>query len=440
MDSERGAGGLAEDDGGRARPAGGIIRDRGPAAPGCRSCGAVLGVSMLDLGYAPLARNLVPMDRAGMPETRYPLHLRACGRCWLAQTDAVLSRRELFPPDHPRLSSMSESRVAAAHRFAAALQADFDLPRDRPVIELGSNDGYLLRWFVRAGYPVLGIDPSARAGLAAALQGVPTLTEFFDADLGRRLHREGRRPSLVLALGLLNRVPDPLGFLGGVAALIDDAAVFAAEVPHLLPLCIGGRFERVHHEHQSILSLVAAERLFARAGLRVFDATTTPAGGGTLRLLACRDGAPRDPAPGLGVLRAREIDAGMEDAATLAGLMRKAEQIRAGLMDFLTQAQDAGRLVAAYGAGASGSTLLNWCAIGPDLVAFCADRNPAKQNKLMAGSRIPVLAPECLDDCRPDYVLILPADQQPEIMAQLSPLRTRGTQFVLAAPALTILA
>ncbi|MFN0116279.1 MAG: methyltransferase domain-containing protein [Paracoccaceae bacterium] len=422
---------------GKARGRG---RGAAPQDPRCRACGRALALSVLDLGYAPVASTLLPASDPPVPDTRFPLHLRVCEGCWLAQTDAAAAPADVFTHAYHDHSPVSGARVTGARQLADRMRAEFGLGPASLAVGIGSNDGYLLRWLAGAGVPVLGIEPSARAGLIAAQRGVPSLRAFFDESLGLRLARDGRRPALVAALNVLSQVPDPAGFLRGVAALLTGEAVLIAEFPHLLAVLRGGHFDMIHHKHCTLLSLIAAEGLFAAAGLRVFAAEECPAHGGGLRVFACLAGAARPEAPGVARLRDAERAAGLDRPDIYRGFRARAEETRAGLMDFLTQAQDAGRLVAAYGASARGNTLLNWCAVAPDLVACCADRNPAKAGSLLPGSRIPVVSPGHLRARRPDYILILPWNLRDEIIGELSDLRARGTQFVTAVPDLSIVA
>ena len=433
----------------------------------CQTCGADLTLSLIDLGYAPLASAFLPSGppdcgdsallRSGQavpqtepeaaplrPETRYPLHARVCPSCWLVQTDPVLTPRELFPPDHLCLSSISDTRLADAQTFVGELAATYGLQPGDLVVEIGSNDGYLLRWFRARGQSVLGIDPSARAGLCAAAQGVPTLSEFFDAAcgerLGARLHREGRAPRLIVALNVLTHIPDLVGALRGTAALLAHDGVLVAQVPHLTFVLSQGRFDLIRHETFTCPSLLALVHAASCAGLRIVEADIMGAERQTLRIVAARADSDRPEGASVATLLAAERAAGLDRAETYAGFTARAEAIRAGLIEFLTLAQDAGQRVVAYGAAARGSALLNYCAIGPDLIAACADRNPAKQGSLMPGSRIPVVSPSALRDMRPDVVLILPWNLRSEILDQSADLQAAGTRFVVATPDLSFVA
>lgn len=411
-----------------------------PLVPNCRACGAPLTLTLVDLGYSPLANSYVPLADARKPEARYPLHARVCTACWLCQADDAVPAGEIFDGHYAYFSSFSDSWLLHSKRYADRMRQSLNLGRDSLVIEIASNDGYLLQYFVQAGVPVLGIEPTANTAAAAEARGVPTLVEFFTERLARTLVAEGRRPDLVCSANVLAHVPDINDFVRGVAALLTGDAVYTVEFPHLLNLIREVQFDTIYHEHYSYLSLLAVETIFARAGLRVFEVEELPTHGGSLRVYACLTDAGHPEGSGVGKVRADEAAARFDRPEGYGGFTERCEAVRMGLMDFLTQAHDAGRTVAAYGAAAKGNTLLNYCGVGRDLVSYCVDRNPAKQNTLLPGSRIPVLGPEALRDRRPDYVLILPWNLKAEIMGQLADLRAQGTQFVTAIPSISITA
>jgi C-methyltransferase C-terminal domain/Putative zinc binding domain/Methyltransferase domain len=406
--------------------------------PTCRACAAPLTRTLVDLGLSPLANSYVRPDAAAAPDRRYPLHARVCDACLLVQVEDAVPAGEIFSADYAYFSSFSESWLAHSRAWAAAAIARYRLGQDSHVLEIASNDGYLLQYFGAAGIPVLGIDPAANAAKAAEAKGVPTRVAFFGTDLAGKLVAEGARPALVTAANVLAHVPDINDFVAGIAMLLEGEAVWAVEFPHLMNLIGGVQFDTIYHEHYSYLSLLAVERILARAGLRVFDVEELPTHGGSLRVHACLRGAARAEEPGVAALRAQERAARLDVPEGYAGFGPRVAAVRDGLLAFLGGAKAAGRSVAAYGAAAKGNTLLNYCGIGPDLVAFCVDRNPAKQGTLLPGSRIPVRAPEALAAARPDHVLILPWNLRAEIAAQLAPLAARGTSFVTAIPALAV--
>lgn len=408
--------------------------------PRCRHCGAEMPMTLVDLGLSAVANSYVPMDKAGEPEPKYPLHVRVCESCWLVQVDEDVPPASIFNESYAYFSSFSDSWLAHARAYADAMADRLHLGRESLVIEIASNDGYLLKNFAAKGIPVLGIEPSGSVAAAAEKIGVPTLVEFFGERVARRLHDEGRRPDLICSANVLAHVPDINDFVAGVAALLTGDAVYTVEFPHLLRLIEEVQFDTIYHEHYSYLSLLAVERIFATKGLRVFDVEELPTHGGSLRVFACRTGASHGDGPGLSKVRADEKTARLDRPEGYAGFSEKVEAVRDGLLSFLNNARAQGKHVAAYGAAAKGNTLLNYCGIGPTLIDFCVDRNPAKQNTLLPGSRIPVFDVEELRKRQPDFVLILPWNLKAEVIRQLGDLRAGGTRFVTAVPSIMVTA
>jgi SAM-dependent methyltransferase len=397
-------------------------------------------LTLVDLGLSAVANSYVPMARAAEPEPKYPLHVRVCESCWLVQVDEDVPPAKIFNETYAYFSSFSDSWLAHARAYAETMAERLALGPSSLVIEIASNDGYLLKNFVARGIPVLGIEPSGSVAAAAEKIGVPTLVEFFGEALARRLHDEGRRPDLICSANVLAHVPDIDDFVAGVARLLTGEAVYTVEFPHLLRLIEEVQFDTIYHEHYSYLSLLAVETVFARHGLRVFDVEELPTHGGSLRVFACLKGACHREGPGLARVRADEAAARLGSAEGYAGFSRKVEAVRDGLLDFLRNAKAQGKRVAAYGAAAKGNTLLNYCRIGPDLVEYCVDRNPAKQDTLLPGSRIPVFDVEELRKRPPDFVLILPWNLKAEVIRQLADLRAGGTRFVTAVPSISVTA
>ncbi len=408
--------------------------------PRCRHCGAEMPMTLVDLGLSAVANSYVPMGKAGEPEPKYPLHVRVCESCWLVQVDEDVPPASIFNESYAYFSSFSDSWLAHARAYADAMADRLHLGRESLVIEIASNDGYLLKNFAAKGIPVLGIEPSGSVAAAAEKIGVPTLVEFFGERVARRLHDEGRRPDLICSANVLAHVPDINDFVAGVAALLTGDAVYTVEFPHLLRLIEEVQFDTIYHEHYSYLSLLAVERIFATKGLRVFDVEELPTHGGSLRVFACRTGASHGDGPGLSKVRADEKTARLDRPEGYAGFSEKVEAVRDGLLSFLNNARAQGKHVAAYGAAAKGNTLLNYCGIGPTLIDFCVDRNPAKQNTLLPGSRIPVFDVEELRKRQPDFVLILPWNLKAEVIRQLGDLRAGGTRFVTAVPSIMVTA
>lgn len=402
--------------------------------PTCRHCGAPLTLTLVDLGQSPLANSYVPPDRVGVPDPTYPLHTRVCEACWLVQVDDVVPAAEIFSSDYAYFSSFSDSWLSHCKAYADTMIGALGLGPDSLVVEIASNDGYLLQYFVERGVPVLGIEPSGNVARVAEEKNVPTVVEFFGTALAKRLVAEGRRPDLIASANVLAHVPDINDFVGGVAELLSGDAIYTVEFPHLLNLIRKVQFDTIYHEHYSYLSLRAVETIFAKAGLRVFDVAEFPTHGGSLRVSACLTDASHSEGAGLAKVRADEDAAGFGQAAGYAGFTTQVEAVRDGLLAFLTTARTQGKSVVAYGAAAKGNTLLNYAGIGTDLISFCVDKNPAKQNTLLPGSHIPVRSVGALRASPPDYVLILPWNIRDEVVGQLSDLASRGTQFVTAVP------
>lgn len=407
--------------------------------PRCRHCGAEMPMTLVDLGLSAVANSYVPMDKAGEPEPKYPLHVRVCESCWLVQVDEDVPPASIFNESYAYFSSFSDSWLAHARAYADAMADRLHLGRESLVIEIASNDGYLLKNFAAKGIPVLGIEPSGSVAAAAEKIGVPTLVEFFGERVARRLHDEGRRPDLICSANVLAHVPDINDFVAGVAALLTGDAVYTVEFPHLLRLIEEVQFDTIYHEHYSYLSLLAVERIFATKGLRVFDVEELPTHGGSLRVFACRTGASHGDGPGLSKVRADEKTARLDRPEGYAGFSEKVEAVRDGLLSFLNNARAQGKHVAAYGAAAKGNTLLNFCGVGADRIACVVDRNPAKQGHYLPGSHVPIRPPEHIMETRPDYLLILPWNIREEVMAGMAGIRQWGGRFVVAVPELAIL-
>lgn len=402
--------------------------------PICRGCGAPLSRTVVDLGLSPLANSYVPLDRAGTEDPKYPLHARVCDACLLVQVDDVVPADHIFNQDYAYFSSFSDSWLAHCKAYAEMSIDRWALDEESLVLEIASNDGYLLQYFVQRGVPVLGVEPSANTAAVAEQKGVPTRVDFFGLELARALVAEGVRPNLICSANVLAHVPDINDFVAGVAHLLSGDAVYTVEFPHLANLISQVQFDTIYHEHYSYLSLVAVERVFERAGLRVFDVEQLPTHGGSLRVYGCLNAARFTECPGVEEVRSEERAAGLHTAEGYAGFEARVEALRDGLLAYLRHARADGRRVAAYGAAAKGNTLLNYCGIGTDLIAYAVDRNPAKQNTLLPGSHIPVRPVEALYDDRPDDILILPWNLRDEILEQLADLRADGVRFVTAVP------
>lgn len=407
------------------------------AMPVCQGCGAPLTRTLVDLGLSPLANAFVAPERAGQRDRTYPLHARVCDACLLVQVDSVVPREEIFH-DYVYFSSYSDSWLAHCRAYAESMIARWKLGPHSRVVEIASNDGYLLQYFVAAGIPVLGVEPAANVAEIAVQRGVATEVAFFGAETAARLVRDGQAADLLAAKNVLAHVPDINNFARGIATMLKPQAVFTVEFPHLLNLIREVQFDTIYHEHFTYLSLLAVERIFARAGLRVFDVEEVPTHGGSLRVFACRDGAAHPTRPSVAAVRDKEIAAKLDRPEGYADFQARVDRVRDDLVTFLDQAKAEGRRVVAYGAAAKGNTLLNYAGVGAERIAFAVDRNPAKQNKLLPGSHIPVRGPDAVAAARPDYILILPWNLRAEIEAQMAGVRAWGCRFVTAIPELRV--
>jgi SAM-dependent methyltransferase len=404
----------------------------------CRACGGRLAVTMADLGVQPPSNAFLPSLEAAREEKRYPLRAKVCEACKLVQVDYDVAPEELFG-DYVYFSSYSEDWLAHAKRYCEAARQRFGLGPHSLVVELASNDGYLLRNFLEAGIPVLGIDPSDTVARAAESVGVPTLVEFFGESVGARLAGEGRSADLIVANNVLAHVPRLNDFVAGIARLLKPDGTATIEFPHLLELIEHVEFDTIYHEHYSYLSLHAIGQVFARHGLSIYDAEQLPTHGGSLRIFAAHSRrAGLGESPALAALKAREAAAGLAELETYTRFAERVEACRHVLLEFLARAKRESKTVAAYGAAAKGNTLLNFCGATPADIAMVGDRNPHKQSKFLPGTHIPVVSPEELMRARPDYVMILPWNLQAEIRRQLDGIKAWGGRFVIPLPAAAV--
>lgn len=408
--------------------------------PECRHCKAPLTRTLVDLGLSPLANSFVRPEDADTPCQRYPLHARVCERCFLVQVEDAVPADAIFNDEYAYFSSFSESWLRHCEGYAHAMISRFGLDGRSLVMEIASNDGYLLQYFVRAGIPVLGVEPTANTAREAEKKGVPTRVEFFTLENARQLTAEGIRPVLIAAANVLAHVPDINDFVAGIAEVLTDDAVWTVEFPHLLNLIEELQFDTIYHEHYTYLSLVALERILSKAGLRVFDVEELPTHGGSLRVFVCLEEASHPECPGREAVLAKERAARLDRPEGYEGFEPRVQALRDGLLGYLADARANGRKVAAYGAAAKGNTLLNYCGVGPEDILYCVDRNPAKQGKLLPGTHIPVYGVDELEKRPPDDLLILPWNIKEEVVSQLSHLRASGVRFLIAVPNVQVVA
>lgn len=404
----------------------------------CRHCAARLKLELIDLGSSPPSNAYLSAAGLLAPEKTYPLKVMVCERCWLAQTLDFTQADELFSAEYAYFSSFSTTWLQHAERYVADMVERFHLDRDSRVVEVASNDGYLLQYVKARGISCFGIEPTASTARAAREKGIETLESFFGAELGASLTAAGKQADLMAANNVLAHVPDINDFLSGFTNLLKPDGVATFEFPHLLRLLEQNQFDTIYHEHFSYLSLTALETIFRHNGLSVFDAEEISTHGGSLRVFTQRVASGRRAVTDhVGRLLERETASGLASAAGYGGFQSRAERAKDDLLAFLIEAKRQNKRVAAYGAAAKGNTLLNFAGIRRDFIAYVVDLNPAKQDKYMPGSRIPIVDEARLLADRPDYVVILPWNLKSEVMGQLRQAGFAG-RFVTAIPAIEI--
>lgn len=406
--------------------------------PPCRFCGYPLEVTFVDLGMSPLCQTHITLEQLNQMEPFYPLHAYVCTQCFLVQLEEFVSPDEIFT-EYAYFSSFSDSWVEHARRYCDAMVERFHYDHDSLVVELASNDGYLLQHFVAAEIPVLGIEPAANVADAARAKGIRTITRFFGEQAARELRAEHGPANLLLGNNVLAHVPDLNDFVAGMRVMLADDGVITMEFPHLQQLMDHNQFDTIYHEHFSYFSFMTVEKVFAAHGLTLFDVEELPTHGGSLRIYGRHaNDASKPVGPRVDSLRAREIAAGF---ATLEKYSAFTEQVKAtkrNILEFLIAAKRAGKTIAGYGAPGKGNTLLNYCGIRTDFLDFTVDRNPYKQGKFTPGTRIPILAPEAIRQFRPDYVFVLPWNLINEIVTQNSYVLEWGGRFVTPIPGIHI--
>jgi SAM-dependent methyltransferase len=414
----------------------------GPAAetlPSCRFCSAPLRDTFVDLGMSPLCESYVPPERLGAMEPFYPLHARICAQCLLVQLEEFVAPEEIFT-EYAYFSSYSDSWVAHARDYVDAAVERFGLGEDSLVVELASNDGYLLQHVVERGIPALGVEPAANVAEAARERGVDTVVAFFGRELADRLVADGRRADLLVANNVFAHVPDLNDFAAGMERVLARHGVITIEFPHLERLIAENQFDTIYHEHFSYFSFLTAQTVLRAHGLEVFDVEQLDTHGGSLRVYAQRRGGGSHPiSTHVAALARRERVLGLDRIEGYGAFERRVVETKWALLEFLHRCRRDGKRVAGYGAPGKGNTLLNYCGIRADLLEFTVDRNPYKQGQFLPGSHIPIREPEALERARPDFILILPWNLMDEIVDQLSYAREWGARFVVPIPKVTVL-
>ena len=393
---------------------------------------------LVDLGSAPPSNAYLTREALHAPERIFPLRVLVCTRCWLVQTEDCVRAEELFGPEYAYFSSTSVGWLAHAARYAQRITRQLNLTRDSLVIEVACNDGYLLRNFVAADIPSLGIEPAASTAAAAERAGITVMREFFCERLGRQLAASGKCADLVVGNNVYAHVPDINDFTRGLNAVLKRGGTVTLEFPHLMRLLEFSRFDTVYHEHFSYLSLYTVEHIFKSAGLRVWDVEELDTHGGSLRVFGCHDADARRATPAVRVMLEEEARRGLQTESAYQHLQADADRIKDEFLAFLIEKRRLGKKVAAYGAAAKGNTLLNFAGVTPELLPFVCDAAAAKQGKFMPGSHIPILAPRVLLEQRPDYLIVLPWNIAAEVRQQNARLAELGTRFVTAVPKLEV--
>jgi SAM-dependent methyltransferase len=409
-----------------------------PAAHRCRFCGAALQRTFVDLGMSPLCETYPAPADLNHAETYYPLHVYLCEHCLLVQLDAYESAENIFS-DYPYFSSYSDSWLRHAENYCHKMTARLGLNERSFVVEVASNDGYLLQYFAERGIPVLGIEPAANVAAVAERKGIPNLVKFFNTRLAMEMSAQGRCADLVLGNNVLAQVPALNDFVEGLRILLKPTGVLTLEFPHLLRLIERNQFDTIYHEHFSYFSMLATQRILEAHGLSMFDVEELPTHGGSLRIYACRaDNPTRQISPCVRRVFADEEKAGLASSQGYEDFARKVKQTKLALVEFLVTAARQGKTVAGYGAPGKSATLLHYCGIGKDLIQYTVDRNPHKQGRFLPGTHIPIYHPDRIRETKPEYVLILPWNLQEEIMEQLQFVREWGGRFVLPIPKVAV--
>ena len=404
----------------------------------CRFCGHPLTHLFADLGMSPLSNAYIRPQQLRSMEAFYPLTAYVCDDCFLVQVPEVEKPERIFS-DYAYFASYSDTWLAHARAYCAAMRERLGLGSRSQVIEIASNDGYLLQYFHEAGIPALGIEPAANVAAVARQKGIETLVKFFGVATATELAAAGRRADLLLGNNVLAHVPDINDFVAGLAVAVKPGGTITMEFSHLMQLMRGNQFDTIYHEHFSYLSLLAVRRIFARHGLDIVDVDELPTHGGSLRIYARHVGeSPRSPR--VEVLERREREFGLDRLETYARFVGQVRQTKRALLDFLLRAKEEGKSIVGYGAPAKGNTLLNYCGVRTDFLDYTVDRSPHKQGLFLPGTRIPIHAPEKIAETRPDYVLILPWNIREEIIEQMAHIRSWGGRFVVPIPRLEVIA
>jgi SAM-dependent methyltransferase len=405
----------------------------------CRFCGKILTHEFIDLGCAPPSNAYRTAEDLNRPEVYYPLKLKVCNNCWLVQTEDYAVAEDLFSPDYAYFSSTSSSWLAHVRHYCQAITSRLGLNTKSFVVEIACNDGYLLKNFVDAGIPCLGIEPTTATADVAQRLGIPVIRRFFDAVLGKQLAAENRQADLIVGNNVYAHVPDIKDFTTGLKTALKPEGTITLEFPHLLNLINECQFDTIYHEHFSYLSLYTVMHIFRKAGLRVFDVEELTTHGGSLRIYGGHAEDERSQEKAIANVLAEEERWGLQSLTAYRTFQQQADQAKDDLLTFLIEQKRTGKKIAAYGAAAKGNTILNYAGIKPDLIPYVSDAAPSKQGKFLPGSRIPIVSEDRIREKQPDFIVILPWNIKEEVMAQLTYVREWGGRFVTAIPKLELL-
>lgn len=405
----------------------------------CRFCNTALEHTFVDLGMSPFSNSYISPEKANAMEPFYPLHTRVCTKCWLVQLPMYETSEHIFS-DYAYFSSYSDSWLAHAKVYTETMKQRFGLSLGSAVIEIASNDGYLLQYFKQAGIPVLGIEPAKNVAEVAIRAGVPTIVKFFGEQTARELVTNGKQADLLLGNNVLAHVPDLNDFVKGMKILLKPTGVITMEFPHLQRLVDECQFDTIYHEHFSYFSFVTVEQVFARHGITLFDVDELPTHGGSLRIYGChREDGSKPISNRIVELREREKRLGYTAIDLYNSFAEKVMATKRDILSFMIDARRQGKRIVGYGAPAKGNTLLNYCGIRTDMMSYTVDRNPHKQGHFLPGTRLPIHAPERIRESKPDYVVILPWNLKDEVISQMAHIREWGGQFVVMIPEVTII-
>jgi len=419
-----------------ARP--NVLATLAQEGPCCRHCGKALEHTFVDLGMSPLCESFLTSAQLGEPETYYPLHVRVCDACWLVQLPELVSPAHIFT-EYAYFSSYSTSWVAHAKRYCETIKARLGLGAESFIVELGSNDGYLLQHFLELGQRVLGIEPAANVAETARARGIPTLTAFFGTETARQVIREHGRADLIVANNVLAQVPQLNDFVAGMACLLGPEGVATIEVPHIERLIVENQFDTIYHEHFSYFSLVTVKRIATANGLTPIEVEVLPTHGGSLRIHLAHRGSSHPTSPRVGAMLARERGARLDALSAYSDFASRVQRTKRDLLAALIAVKNEGKRICGYGAPGKGNTLLNYCGIGTDFLDFTVDRNPYKQGRFTPGMHIPIKDVEAIDVGKPDYILILPWNLKEEIVAQMSHISAWGGKFIVPIPEIAVI-